>query len=69
MKKYNVIVIGGGNTGLRAAIACNQKNVNVAVLTKVYPVRSHSIEAQGGINAALGNHPRGEFDTIEKHTL
>jgi succinate dehydrogenase / fumarate reductase, flavoprotein subunit len=67
MRYQDVIVVGAGLAGLRAAIAVNQKNLKVAVLTMVHPVRSHSGAAQGGINAALGNNPRGDFDTVEKH--
>ncbi len=66
---HDVVVVGAGLAGLRAAIAVNQKNVNVAVLTKVHPVRSHSGAAQGGINAAMGNNPRGGFDSVEKHAF
>ncbi len=69
MRYHDVIVVGAGLAGLRAAIAVNQKNVNVAVLTKVHPIRSHSVAAQGGINAALGNNPRGGFDSPEKHAF
>jgi succinate dehydrogenase / fumarate reductase flavoprotein subunit len=66
---HDVVVVGAGLAGLRAAIAVNQKNVSVAVLTRVHPVRSHSGAAQGGINAALGNNPRGLFDSPEKHAF
>ncbi|KAB2837048.1 MAG: FAD-binding protein [Candidatus Brocadia sp.] len=67
---YNdAIVVGGGLAGLRAAIALNQHNVKVAVISKVHPIRSHSVAAQGGINAPLGNHPRGIYDTWEKHAF
>ncbi len=69
MTRHDVIVVGAGLAGLRAAIAVNQKNVKVAVLTKVHPIRSHSVSAQGGINAALGNNPRGGFDSAEKHAF
>jgi len=69
MRYHDVVVVGAGLAGLRAAIAVNQKNVNVAVLTKVHPIRSHSVAAQGGINAALGNNPRGGFDSPEKHAF
>lgn len=67
MYYHDVLVVGAGLAGLRAAIAVNQKNVKVAVLSRVFPVRSHSVAAQGGINAPLGNHPRGKFDSVEKH--
>jgi len=69
MKYHQTIVIGGGLAGLRAAIALNQKNVSTAVISKTHPLRSHSIAAQGGINAALGNHHRGEFDSPMKHAF
>lgn len=69
MKYHDAIVVGGGLAGLRAAIALNQHNVKVAVISKVHPIRSHSVAAQGGINAPLGNHPRGMYDTWEKHAF
>jgi succinate dehydrogenase / fumarate reductase flavoprotein subunit len=67
MIKEEIIVVGGGLAGLRAAIAASEAGVPVAVLTKLHPVRSHSGAAQGGINAALGNHPAGKDDTPAKH--
>ncbi len=67
MRYYQSIVVGGGLAGLRAAVELNRHNVPVAVLSRVHPVRSHSLAAQGGINAALGNHERGVYDSIEKH--
>lgn len=63
---HPVLVIGGGLAGLRAAIEV-KKYCDVAVLSMVYPVRSHSCTAQGGINAPLGNVPEGKDDTWEKH--
>ncbi len=63
---HPVLVIGGGLAGLRAAIEA-KKYCDVAVLSMVYPVRSHSCAAQGGINAPLGNVPEGKDDTWEKH--
>ena len=59
MPFHDAVIVGGGLAGLRAAIELNKRNVNVAVISKVHPIRSHSIAAQGGINASLGNHPRG----------
>src|SRR5690606_28307286 len=50
---YDVLVIGAGLAGMRAALAAHQHGASVAILTKVHPVRSHSNAAQGGINAAL----------------
>ncbi|WKZ18808.1 MAG: FAD-dependent oxidoreductase [Candidatus Jettenia sp. CY-1] len=66
---HDAIVVGGGLAGLRAAIELNRHNIKVAIISKVHPVRSHSVAAQGGINAALGNHPRGVYDTWEKHAF
>jgi len=50
---HDLIVVGGGLAGMRAAIEAAKAGLNVAVVSKVYPVRSHSVAAQGGINAAL----------------
>lgn len=69
MRYHNVIVIGGGLAGLRAAIEVNRHNIKVAVISKVHPLRSHSVAAQGGINAALCNHARGVYDSYERHAL
>lgn len=66
---HDAIVVGGGLAGLRAAIELNRHNVRVAVISKVHPIRSHSVAAQGGINAPLGNHPRGIYDSWEKHAF
>lgn len=52
---FDVIIIGAGGAGLRAALVLSQANVNVAVVSKVFPTRSHTVSAQGGITAALGN--------------
>ncbi|NIQ10043.1 MAG: FAD-binding protein, partial [Gammaproteobacteria bacterium] len=54
---------------MRAALELNKRNVKVAVVSKVHPLRSHSVEAQGGINAPLGNHPRGAHDSPELHAF
>ncbi len=52
---YDAIIIGGGGSGLRAALQLANSNYRVAVISKVFPTRSHTVSAQGGINAALGN--------------
>lgn len=52
---YDAIVIGGGGAGLRAGLQLAQSGKKVAVISKVFPTRSHTVAAQGGINAALGN--------------
>ena len=66
--KHDVIVVGGGLAGLRAAVGCKE-TADVAVITRVHSLRSHSLAAQGGINASLGNAPEGLDDTAEKHTF
>ena len=56
IKEYDVIIVGAGGAGLRAALQLAQsKRYKVAVLSKVFPTRSHTVSAQGGIAAALGN--------------
>lgn len=68
MITHDIIIVGGGLTGLRAAVGLCDK-YDVGLISKVYPVRSHSIAAQGGINASLANDPEGRDDTWEKHTF
>jgi len=68
MPTHDVLVIGAGLAGLRAAIGTSVK-YDTAVLSKVHPVRSHSIAAQGGMNAALANVEGSRDDTVEKHTF
>lgn len=65
---HDVITVGGGLAGLRAAIGLADL-CDVAVISRVHPVRSHSVAAQGGINAALGNHPEGQDDSLERHAF
>ena len=69
MIHHDVIVVGGGLSGLRAAIEAKRAGLDVAILSQVHPGRSHSGQAQGGINAALGNHPDGRDDSWEKHAF
>jgi len=52
---YDAIVVGAGGSGLRAALGLTEKGYKTACITKVFPTRSHTVAAQGGINAALGN--------------
>lgn len=52
---FDAVIVGGGGAGLRAAIELSQSGLDVAILSKVFPTRSHTVSAQGGINAALGN--------------
>ena len=53
MHEYDVVVVGAGGAGLRAAIAAEESGADVAMVTKLHPVRSHTGAAEGGINAAL----------------
>jgi len=66
---YDVLVLGAGLAGMRAALAAHTEGVSVAILSKVHPVRSHSNAAQGGINAALtdrGDHWEDHaFETVK----
>ena len=57
---YDVVVVGAGGSGLRAALGCAQAGLKTACVTKVFPTRSHTVAAQGGISASLGN--MGEDD-------
>ena len=67
MKLHDVLIVGAGLAGMRAALAC-PSHLDVALISKVHPVRSHSVAAQGGINAALGENDSWEahaFDTTK----
>ena len=55
VKEFDVVIVGAGGAGMRAALQVAQSNYKVAVVTKVYPTRSHTVSAQGGIAASLGN--------------
>jgi succinate dehydrogenase / fumarate reductase flavoprotein subunit len=52
---YDVVVLGAGGSGLRAALGCAQAGLKTACITKVFPTRSHTVAAQGGIAASIGN--------------
>jgi succinate dehydrogenase / fumarate reductase flavoprotein subunit len=52
---YDVVVVGAGGAGLRATVGCSEAGLRTACITKVFPTRSHTVAAQGGISAALGN--------------
>jgi succinate dehydrogenase / fumarate reductase flavoprotein subunit len=67
---YDVVVVGGGGAGLRATFGLAQKGLRTACLSKVFPTRSHTVAAQGGISAALGNMGEDDwrwhmYDTIK----
>lgn len=68
-KIYDAVIVGAGGAGLRAALQLAQSDNKVAVISKVYPTRSHTVSAQGGISAALGNVIEDEwqwhmYDTV-----
>lgn len=68
MVAHDVIVIGAGLAGLRAAVEVARNDVNVAIVSKVHPIRSHSVSAQGGINAAIAATDSWDahaFDTVK----
>lgn len=67
--EHAIIIIGGGLSGLRAAYEASLTCDDVAVISKVHPLRSHSVAAQGGINAALGNAEGAGDDSWEKHAF
>jgi len=68
--EYDVIVVGAGGAGLRATLGMSEKGLKTACISKVFPTRSHTVAAQGGISAALGNMGEDDwrwhmFDTIK----
>jgi succinate dehydrogenase (ubiquinone) flavoprotein subunit len=67
---YDAVVVGAGGAGLRAAMGLAEKGFKTAVITKLFPTRSHTVAAQGGINAALGNRTVDDwkwhmYDTVK----
>ena len=67
---YDVVVVGAGGAGLRATFGMAKEGLNTACITKVFPTRSHTVAAQGGISAALGNMGKDDwrwhmYDTIK----
>ncbi len=68
--RHDVLIVGAGCAGMRAAIEAHDEGADVALLSKIHPVRSHSGAAEGGINAALGNASEDNpelhaFDTVK----
>ena len=68
--EYDVVVVGAGGSGLRATLGAAQEGLKTACVTKVFPTRSHTVAAQGGISAALGNMSEDDwrwhmYDTVK----
>lgn len=67
---FDTVIVGGGGAGLRASIELAASGLKVAVISKVFPTRSHTVSAQGGVNAAIGNMEGGDdwrwhmYDTV-----
>ena len=55
IRRFDAVIVGAGGAGLRASLQLAEAGLSVAVLSKVFPTRSHTVAAQGGIGAALGN--------------
>src|SRR6201991_3178206 len=67
---YDVVVVGAGGAGLRAVVGCSEAGLRTACITKVFPTRSHTVAAQGGISASLGNMGQDDwrwhmYDTVK----
>ncbi|MBW0494170.1 hypothetical protein O181_033885 [Austropuccinia psidii MF-1] len=68
--QYDALVVGAGGAGLRAAFGLAEAGLNTACITKLFPTRSHTVAAQGGVNAALGNMTEDDwrwhmYDTVK----
>jgi succinate dehydrogenase / fumarate reductase flavoprotein subunit len=69
--EYDVVIVGAGGAGLRAALGMASSGLRTACVTKVFPTRSHTVAAQGGMSAALGNMGDGDdwryhmYDTVK----
>ncbi|MFP5474285.1 MAG: succinate dehydrogenase flavoprotein subunit [Gammaproteobacteria bacterium] len=69
-RKFDVVIVGAGGSGMRAALELSRAGLNVASLSKVFPTRSHTVAAQGGVSASLGNMSEDNwhyhfYDTIK----
>lgn len=68
---YDVVIVGAGGAGLRAAFGLGNKGYRVAVISKLFPTRSHTVAAQGGINAAINAEEKEDnwlyhmYDTVK----
>ncbi len=61
-RRFDVVIVGAGGAGMRASLQLAEAGLNVAVLSKVFPTRSHTVAAQGGIGASLGNMSEDNWD-------
>ena len=61
---YDTVVVGAGGSGLRATMGSAEAGLKTACITKLFPTRSHTVAAQGGMSAALGN--MGDDDWLER---
>ena len=72
---YDIVVVGAGGAGLRATLGMTSSGFKTACITKVFPTRSHTVAAQGGIGAALDNMGEGDswkyhmYDTVKGLSL
>ncbi len=69
-RQFDAVVVGAGGSGLRAALQLAEANLKVAVISKVFPTRSHTVAAQGGVSASLGNDEEDNwhwhmYDTVK----
>jgi len=69
-RRFDAVIVGAGGAGMRCSLQLAQAGLNVAVLSKVFPTRSHTVAAQGGIGASLGNMTEDQwlwhmFDTVK----
>jgi len=60
-RKFDVVIVGAGGAGMRASLHLARAGLNVAVLSKVFPTRSHTVAAQGGIGAFPGQYVRRQL--------
>ena len=70
VRKFDVVIVGAGGSGMRASLELSRAGLNVACLSKVFPTRSHTVAAQGGVSASLGNMSEDNwhyhfYDTIK----
>ena len=63
---YDALVIGAGGSGLRAAMGLSEAGLKTACVSKLFPTRSHTVAAQGGINAALGNMGDDDWRFVQR---